>query len=156
MPSLAEIGPVVLEKKIFLIVSMYFHYFIIISPLKRAWPFMDMWTNLNPLHPRINCARFDWNWQRFFNLVNVFSLWCNYFPLGKRETLLLKKLESTSTKDALCQVWFKWAQWFWRRRFLNFVNVFSLFRYHLPLEKGGAIHLNKLESPLPKKALCQV
>ena len=28
------------------------------------------------------------------------------------------------SKDALCQVWLKLAQWFWRRRFFNFVNVF--------------------------------
>ena len=28
--------------------------------------------------------------------------------------LHLKKLESTSPKDALCQVWLKLAQWFWR------------------------------------------
>ena len=45
---------------------------------------------------------------------------------------------------------------FWRRRFLNFVNAFSLFRYYLPLEKGGVLCLNKLESPSPKDALCQV
>ena len=60
MPSLVEIGPVVLGKKFFLILSMYFHYFIIISPWKRAWPFI--WTNLNPLHPGILCAKFGWNW----------------------------------------------------------------------------------------------
>ena len=48
------------------------------------------------------------------------------------------------------------VQWFWRRRFLNFVNLFSLFPNYLLLEKGGALHLNKLESPLPKDALCQV
>ena len=70
--------------------------------------------------------------------------------------LHLKKLESAAPKDALCQVWLKLAQWFWRRRFLNFFNVFSLFRNYLPLEKGGALHLKKLESPLPKDALCQV
>ena len=40
--------------------------------------------------------------------------------------------------------------------FFNFDNVFSLFRNYLPLEKGGALHLKKLESPLPKDALCQV
>ena len=33
--------------------------------------------------------------------------------------------------------------------FRNFV-LFS------PLEEGGAFHLNKLESPLPKDALCQL
>ena len=44
----------------FLILSMYFLYFVIISPWKRAWPFI--WTNLNPLHPRMLCAKFGWNW----------------------------------------------------------------------------------------------
>ena len=47
------------------------------------------------------------------------------------------------------------AQWFWRR-FLNFVNVFWLFRNYLPLENDRALHLNKLESPSTKDALCQV
>ena len=36
------------------------------------------------------------------------------------------------------------------------VNVFSLFRYYLTLEKGRALHLNKLKSPSPKDALCKV
>ena len=40
--------------------------------------------------------------------------------------------------------------------FLNFVNVFLLFRNSLPLEKGGALHLNNVESPSSKDALCQV
>ena len=57
------------------------------------------------------------------------------------------KLESPSSKDALCQVRLKLAQWFRRRRFLNVVNVFSLFRNYYPLQKGGVLHLNKLESP---------
>ena len=68
----------------------------------------------------------------------------------------LKKDVALHLKDALCQAWLKLAQRFWRRRILNFVNVFSLFRYYLPLEKGRVLHLNKLESPLPKDALCQV
>ena len=40
--------------------------------------------------------------------------------------------------------------------FLNFVNRFLLFHNYLCLEKGVALHLNKLESPLSKDALCQV
>ena len=36
------------------------------------------------------------------------------------------------------------------------VNVFSLFRYYLPLETDGTLHLNKLESLSFKDALCQV
>ena len=38
VPSLVEIGPVALEKKIFLISSMNFRYFVIISPLKGVDP----------------------------------------------------------------------------------------------------------------------
>ena len=37
-----------------------FFYFVIISPLTRAWPYI--WTNFNPLHPRMLCAKFGWNW----------------------------------------------------------------------------------------------
>ena len=46
----------------------------------------------------------------------------------------------------------------WRRRFYNFVNVSLPFRnyMYLPLEKGMTFHLNKLEFPPPKDALCQV
>ena len=39
---------------------MYFRYFVIISPWKRAGPCIG--TNLNPLHPRMLCAKFGWNW----------------------------------------------------------------------------------------------
>ena len=39
---------------------------------------------------------------------------------------------------------------------LNIVNVFSRFPNYLPLEKDWALYLNKLESPAPKDALCQV
>ena len=78
----------------------------------------------------------QWFWRRkFLNFVNVFSLFRNYLPLGKGRALHLNKLESPSPNNALCQIWLKLAQWFWRRRFLNFINVFSLFRNCLPLEK---------------------
>ena len=63
--------------------------------------------------------------------------------------LHLNTLESPSPKGALCQVWLKLAQWFLKRRFFKFVNVFSLFRNGLPLEKDRALHMNKLESPSP-------
>ena len=49
-------------------------------------------------------------------------------PIGNdiHVALHLNKLESFLPKDALSQAWFKLAQWFWRRRFLNFIAVFSL------------------------------
>ena len=58
--KLVEIGLVVLEKTIFKISSIYFCYFLIISPWKRAWHFI--WRNLNPLHQRMLYAKFSWNW----------------------------------------------------------------------------------------------
>ena len=43
---------------------------------------------------------------------------------------------------------------FWRKQFSNFVNVYSLVGYFLPLKKGVTLYLNKLESPSLKDALC--
>ena len=55
-----------------------------------------------------------------------------------------------SPKDALCQDWLKLAQWFLWRRFFNFVNVFSLFRNYLPLEKSGAFIWTNLNPLHPR------
>ena len=90
--------------------------------------------------------------RRFFNFVNVFLLFRNYLPLEKGVALPLNKFKSPSPKDAMCQVWLKLAQWFWRRRFFNFINVLLLFHNYLPLEKGGALHLNL--NPLHLRMLC--
>ena len=119
---------------------------------------LSLWTNLNPLYPGMLFAKFGWNWpsgyikKGFFN----FSLFCNYLHLEKSEALHLNILIYLSPKDDLCQVWLKLTQWFCRRRFLKSINVFSLFRNYLPLEKGRGLHLNKLEPPSPKDVLCQV
>ena len=43
-----------------------------------------------------------------------------------------------------------------KKIFFNFINVFKIFSYYLPLEMGGVLHSNKAESPSPKDALCQV
>ena len=94
--------------------------------------------------------------KKIFNFINVFSLFLHYLPLKKGGILHLIKLESPSSKEALCQVWLKLAPWFWRRRFFNFFNVFTLFLNYLPLKKGRALHLNKLESPSSKEALWEV
>ena len=150
MPSLVEIGPVVMEKRILNVINVFF-LFPNYIPLEK-----DRALHLKKLESpspkdalcQVWLKLAQWFWRRrFLNFVNVFSLFRNYLPLGKGGALLFNKLESPSPKDALCQVWLKLAQWFWRRRFLNFVNVFSLFRNYLPLEKGGAHHLNKLEFP---------
>ena len=80
---------------------------------------------------------------RFYHKVNIeeknsISFFCYlvmYIPFGKDVAIHLNIFNSASPKDASCLVWLKLAWWFWRKRFLNFVNAFLLFCYHLPLEK---------------------
>ena len=92
----------------FFISSMYFRYFIRISPWKRVGPFI--WTNLNPLHSpkdalcQVRLLLAQWFWRRFFNFVNEISLFRNYLPFILTIT------------QALYKVWLKLAQWFLRRR----------------------------------------
>ena len=89
------------------------------------------------------------------------SVYFRYFvmfsPLKKRGP----SFENTwilITQECIVPIRLKLAQWFLRTRlrFLKFVNVFSLFRYYLRLEKGAALHLNKLKFPSSKDALCRV
>ena len=53
--------------------------------------------------------------EDFSNFNIIFSLFHYYLPLEKAMVLYLNKLEFPPPKDALCQVWLKLAQWFWRR-----------------------------------------
>jgi hypothetical protein len=56
-----------------------------------------------------------WFWRRFWNIFNVFLLFCYYLPLGKGIPLHLNNLQSPPPEDNFCQVLSKLAQWFWRR-----------------------------------------
>ena len=57
--------------------------------------------------------------EKISKFVNVFSLFRYYLPLEKGVVLYINKLERTSPKNILSQVWLKLAQWIKRRRFLN-------------------------------------
>ena len=101
VPCLVEIGPVVLENKIFSPTSP------IISPRKRAEPFI--WTNLNPLHPRMIlchiCLKLaQWFWRRrFFFLYFQYNFtFCYYLPLKKSVALYLDNIEFPPSKEAMC------------------------------------------------------
>ena len=68
----------------------------------------------------------------------------------------LLRLEFPSHKDIIiAPSLFEISQMVLKKIFL-YVNVFSVFRYYLPLEKGRALHLKELESHSPKDALCRV
>ena len=55
----------------------------------------------------------------------IFAISLYYLPSENCFAFQLKKLESSSPRDALCQLWFL------GRRFLNFVNAMLLFRFYL-------------------------
>ena len=131
VPSLVEIGTAVLEKKIFK--SCQCNFTILqLSPLeKRNSPSIEqIWIFLAQgcfvpiwLYWPSGSGEEDFlNTSMYFSYSKLSPLWNRAGP-----SLNLNKLESPLPKDALCQVWLKLAQWFWRRRFLNFINVFSLF-----------------------------
>ena len=106
--------------------KIYLHSFIIFSSWKRAWSFI--WTNLNPLHPRLLWRRrrrrrrtsgqmFTFSSEKFWvggtciappfhmGLIKSYS-WDTCKPLNRPLDLSIK-LKSPSPKDALCQVWLK-------------------------------------------------
>ena len=54
----SSLGQVVLNKKIFKNFINVFHYFLIIPPWKRVWPFI--W-KIESLYRRMLCVKFGWN-----------------------------------------------------------------------------------------------
>ena len=113
---------------------MNFRYFVIISSWKRQGPSFDQtripltkWCfvpSLVEIGLVILLKIFI-----FLNFVNVFSL-----------------LASPN-------IWTNLNSLHTRMRCVNFVTVFLLFRYHLPLEKGGALQLNPLN---PSASLVEI
>ena len=65
---------------------MSFRCFVIISPWRKGWPFI--WTNLNPLDPRMLCAKFCLNW-----------------PSGSWEEENVKSLTTTTTTATKIDNW---------------------------------------------------
>ena len=88
--------------------------------------------------------------EKQFQSMNIFLQRYDYsVTLIKREKDISSlrspyslKVESYSLKNALCQVWLKLAQWFWRGRFLNFVTEFSYFVIISPWKMLRPFHLH--------------
>ena len=160
VPSLVKFGPEVLHQKIFKVCQCIFAISLLSSHGKEKGVALYLNKFESPPPKNALCQVWmklaQWSLRRrfflsssiYFNYFLIFSTWKRVWPF------IWKKLESPSPKDALCQVWLKSALTF-LRRFLTFINVYLLFPYYLPLEKDVALHLNKLESPLPKNGLCQ-
>ena len=70
--------------------------------------------------------------QSIFFLFAVTSTWYTCIRLQYLLTLHLIKLECPSTKEVFCQDWLKLVlQFSGKRFFINFVFVFTSFRYYL-------------------------
>ena len=143
--NLVEIGPVVLEKNILKFLQCI-STILKLSPLRNIGPFI--WTNLNPLHPWIICSSGE---ENFLNSSMYFPYFVTISPWKRSGPFVWTNLNLLHPR----MLFVKFG-WFWRRRFLNFVKVFSLSRNYFLLEKGGTLYLNRPECPLPKDTLCQV
>ena len=142
VPSLLEIGPVVLERKIFKSCQFIF----IISQLTLLWEgcgpsLQQTWIPST----RMLCAKFCWNWPSG-SFLNEFLLYPNYLPFEKCVALHLNKFESPSPKNAGPVVLVK--------KILKVFNVFLLFQNYLPLKKGLALHAKKLDFFFQPRMLC--
>ena len=100
--------------KVILFSRMYFRYFIIISPWKRAWPFIR--TNLNPIYSMMLCDEFGWN--RPIGSGNEDLLVSSMYFLLFRYYLTLENgvaFIRTNLNPDLCHVWLKLTEWFRKR-----------------------------------------
>ena len=61
-----------------------------------------------------------------------------------------------SPKNAFAMFGFRIGSVVLEKKIFKFRQCIFSIKNYLPLEKGGALHLDKLESPSPKDALCQV
>ena len=66
------------------------------------------------------CAKFGWKWysgsgEEDFKILSMYFDY--HFPLEKGDSFNLNEIEFPSPKHALCLVWVKLAEWFWREDF---------------------------------------
>ena len=91
--------------------------------------------------------------HRFLRRFLISSMYFCYFLIISSQkqgvALCFYKRKSSLPKDSLCQVWLKLPQWFFKR-FLNFVNVFLLFRNYVPLERGVDLYFNNFNHLYPR------
>ena len=107
---------------------------------------------------RMLCAKFGWNWLSvdFFNFVNVFFYFVIISPWKRVGPFIWTNLNPLLPRMLCAKFGWNWLSRSGEEDLFNFVNVFTIFRNYLLLEKGGLLQLNKLEFPSPKDALCQV
>ena len=109
----------------------------------------SIWRNLNPLHPRILCAKFGWNWfsgsgeEDFLISSMYFHNFVNIFPWKRAGPFNWTNLNPLHPRMHCAKFGWNWPSGSGEEDFYIFVNIFSIFYIYLPLEKSGALHLNK-------------
>ena len=120
---------VVIGQVVFNILSMYFRYFIIISPWKRAWPFI--WTYWIPITQGCFVSSLHGFGQVvrekiFYNVVNVYLLFHNYLPWKRAWLFIWINLNSFHPRMHCAKFGWNWPSGSGEEDLFNFVNVFSL------------------------------
>ena len=125
----------------FLISSMYFRYFVIISPWKRAGPFI--WTNLNPLHPRMLFAKFGWNWLSGSGEEDLWislMYFCNFViisPLKRTKSFICINLNPFHHKMIYAKFAWNWPSSYGEEDLLISLIYFCYFIIISPWKRAG-------------------
>ena len=95
--------------------------------------------------------------RRLLNFIYVFSLLrsCIISSLKRAYAFIGINLNPLDSRMLCANFYSNWPSDFWEEGSKNFVNVFSVFCYYLPLKRGMALHLKKAECPSTKNTLCQ-
>ena len=122
-----EIGPVVLEKMIFLNLLMYFRNLVIIFHGNRMGPSLEQ-TQIPfskryfvPSFGEIGPVVLEKTFFKFFNICLQLT------PIGKKKSLSFEQTWIPFTRRYFVPSFVEIGPGFWRRWFFKFVNVFSHF-----------------------------
>ena len=128
-------------------------------PSEKGGPFI--WKMLSPTHPGIHCAKFGWNWpsgsweKDFKFRQSIFAI-SKLSPLGKGRYPSFVQTWILFTQGCFVPSLVEIGPVVLEKKIFKLCLCILLIRNYLPLENGGNLHLNKLESPSPRDALCQV
>ena len=128
--------------------SMYFHYILIISRWKKVGVQLEFPSFMDAL------CQFGWNWPSGFgeeDLLKSLMYFRNFVIISPWIGPLFEQSWIPFTQGYFVPGLVEIDQLVLEKKIWLFVNVFSQFRNYLPLEEGRALHLNKLESPHPRK-----
>ena len=133
---------------------MYFCYFVIISPWKRIVPFI--WTKLNPLNPRMLCAKVRCNWpsgsgkEEFQFHQWVLVIFIIVSPLERKWSFVWKKNLNSLYPRMLVRSLVGIGLLLLEKKIFKSCQFIFTISQLFPLGKGLDIHLKKFDSLHPR------